>query len=134
MNSSKNQYIVTFYVNLLSFGYGLSTGWTSAALPLLQSKDNPLPVEISRDDGSIIGSILTVGGFFGTICFGYLMNVIGRKWTLYLVAFPQIIGWIAMYFAQSATLLIFFRFLAGFAAGGIFTVMPIFITEISQDE
>jgi MFS family permease len=115
MSSHKNQYIVTFYVNLLSFGYGLSTGWTSSSLPFLQSSESPLPNKITDDEASIIGSILTIGGFCGTIGFGYLMNIIGRKWTLYLVAFPQIVGWIAMYFAQSSTLLIIFRFLAGFA-------------------
>lgn len=134
MTSPRNQYIVTFYVNMLSFGYGLSTGWTSSAIPYLQSSENPLKVGISDEDASLIGSILTVGGFFGTIAFGYLSNIIGRKWTLYLVAVPQILGWMSMYFAESAALLIIFRFLSGFAAGGVFTVMPVFISEISQDE
>lgn len=65
--------------------------------------------------------------------FGYAANEIGRKLTIFLVAFPQIIGWVLMYFAESATLLIIFRFLSGAAAGGIFTVIPVFISEISED-
>jgi MFS family permease len=92
-----------------------------------------LSCEISADDASLIGSILTVGGLVGTLFFGYSSNEIGRKKTIVLIAFPQIIGWILMYFAESATLLILFRFLEGVAAGGIFTVLPVFISEISED-
>lgn len=134
MSSTKNQYYATFCANLLPLGYGLSTGWTSAAIPYLQSPENPLKCEINNDDSSLIGSILTIGGLVGTIFFGYAANEIGRKWTIFLIAFPQIIGWILMYFAESATLLILFRFLAGLAAGGIFTVVPVFISEISEDQ
>jgi SP family facilitated glucose transporter-like MFS transporter 8 len=50
-----------------------------------------------------------------------------------MAAFPQIIGWILMYYADSALLLILFRFMAGVAAGGIFTVVPVFISEIAED-
>lgn len=131
--SARNQYKTAFCVSLLSLGYGLSTGWTSAAIPLLQSPDSPLPVEITKDEVSLIGSVLTIGGFVGTLTFGYASNKFGRKKTIFSVAFPQIIGWILMFFAESALLLILFRFLAGFAAGGIFTVVPVFISEISED-
>lgn len=134
MASSRNQYYATFCVNLLGLAYGLSTGWTSAAIPLLQSSDSPLECgSISISDASIIGSILTVGGFAGTLIFGYASDEIGRKKSILLTALPQIIGWIFMYFAESAALLIIFRLLAGAAAGGIFTIVPVFVSEISED-
>lgn len=133
MSSTANQYYASFCVNLLSLGYGLSTGWTSAAIPYLQSPESPLACEITKDDVSLIGSILTIGGLVGTLFFGFAANEIGRKKTICLVAFPQILGWILMYFAESALLLILFRFLAGVAAGGIFTVVPVFISEIAED-
>lgn len=133
MSSTRNQYYATFCANLLSLGYGLSTGWTSAAIPYLQSPENPLECEITNDDASLIGSILTAGGLVGTLFFGYASNEIGRKRTIFLIGFPQILGWILMYYAESALLLILFRFLAGVAAGGIFTVVPVYISEISED-
>lgn len=77
--------------------------------------------------------MLTLGGIAGTIFFGFAANEIGRKFSIFLIAFPQIIGWILMYHAENAMLLIVFRFLSGVAAGGIFTVVPVFISEIAED-
>lgn len=134
MSSTGNQYYATFCVNLLALGYGLSTGWTSAAIPILLSPESSLDCgQISNSDASLIGSILTIGGLCGTLLFGYISNQIGRKRSIFLIAFPQIIGWLLMYFAESTALLISFRFLAGVAAGGIFTLVPIFVSEISED-
>jgi MFS family permease len=134
MSSTKNQFYATFCVNLVCLGYGLSTGWTSVAIPLLQSAESPLKNgPISNEDSSLIGSILTIGGLFGALSFGYISNVIGRKITIFLIAFPQIIGWILMYFAESAMTLILFRFLAGFSGGAIFTVIPVYTSEISEN-
>lgn len=133
MSSTGNQFYATFCANLLCLGYGLATGWTSAAVPLLKSTGSPLESgAISNNEGSLIGSTLTIGGVLGTLIFGYIANTIGRKKSIFLIAFPQIIGWILMYFAQSAIMLIIFRFLAGVAAGGVLTVISCFISEISE--
>lgn len=134
MANTRNQFYATFCANLLCLSYGLATGWTSAAVPLLQSDETPLGCgKITNDEASIIGSILTIGALSGTLMFGFAANEIGRKNSILLIAFPQILGWILLYFAESALLLIIFRFLAGTAAGGIFTVVPVFITEIASD-
>lgn len=134
MTSTRNQYYATFCANLLCLSYGLSTGWTSAAIPLLQAPQTPLFCgPITDEDASLIGSILTVGGLCGTLMFGFAANEIGRKLSIFLIAFPQIVGWIFMYSAENAQLLIIFRFLAGLSAGGIFTVVPVYISEISED-
>lgn len=134
MANKRSQFYATFCANLLCLSYGLATGWTSAAVPLLLSDKTPLGCgKITNDEASIIGSILTIGGLAGTLMFGFAANEIGRKNSIFLIAFPQIVGWILLYFAESALLLIIFRFLAGIAAGGIFTVVPVFITEIASD-
>lgn len=134
MSSSRNQFFATFFANLLCLSYGLATGWTSAAIPLLQSSETPLEGgRISNDEASLIGSILTIGGLAGTLMFGYASNEFGRKKSIFLIAFPQIIGWILCYLAEDSLLLIIFRLLAGISAGGIFTVVPVFISEISAD-
>lgn len=134
MASSRNQYYATFCVNLLGLAYGLSTGWTSAAIPLLQSAESPLGCgPISNSEVSLIGSVLTVGGLAGTLMFGYAADEFGRKKSILLTAIPQIVGWILMYFAENASLLIAFRLLAGAAAGGVFTIVPVFVSEISEN-
>ena len=133
MVKTGNQFYATFCVNLLAVSYGLAAGWTSAAIPLLKSSKSPLKSGmITNDEASLIGSYLTIGGFFGTIIFGYFSTTIGRKHSMLLMAFPQIIGWILIHFAESSLLLIVFRFLAGFSAGGVLSVGSGYITEISS--
>lgn len=132
MARTGNQFYATFCANLLCLSYGLATGWTSAAVPLLKSSQTPLKSgPITNDEASLIGSILTIGGVLGTLLFGYAANTIGRKKSIFLMAFPQMAGWILIHFAESAVLLITFRFLAGISAGGILTVVSGYITEIS---
>lgn len=132
MSETGNQFYATFCANLLCLSYGLATGWTSAAIPLLKSSDSPLKSgPISNEEASLIGSVLTIGGAFGTLIFGYTATTFGRKRSIFLMAFPQMAGWILIHFAESAMLLIAFRFLAGISAGGILTVVSGYITEIS---
>lgn len=133
MGRNGNQFYATFCADLLAISYGLAAGWTSAAVPLLKSPNTPLESGmITSDEASLIGSILTMGGFVGTIVFGYFSTTIGRKNSMLLMALPQITGWILVHFAESSLLLIIFRFLAGFSAGGVLTVVSGYITEISS--
>jgi MFS family permease len=132
MSKTENQFYATFCANLLCLSYGLATGWTSAAIPLLKSPLTPLKSgPITNDEASIIGSMLTIGGVFGTLIFGYAASKIGRKTSIFFMAFPQIIGWALVYFAESALMLIAFRFVAGISAGGILTVISGYTTEIA---
>ena len=80
MSSTRNQYYATFCASLLSLSYGLATGWTSAAISFLQSPGTPLACgEITNNDASIIGSIIKIGGWAGTLFFGFSSNEMGRK-------------------------------------------------------
>lgn len=133
MVKTGNQYYATFCANLLCISYGLATGWTSSAIPLLKSPNSPLASGmITNEEASLIGSLLTIGGIVGTLVFGYFSTIIGRKNSMLLMAFPQIIGWVLISIAKSSMLLMIFRFLAGFSAGGVLTVVSGYITEISS--
>lgn len=133
MAKTGNQFYATFCANLLCLSYGLATGWTSAAIPLLKSPKSPLKNGmITSEEASLIGSLLTIGGVVGTLVFGYFSTIIGRKNSLLLMSLPQIVGWILISLAESSLLLIVFRFLAGFSAGGVLTVVSGYITEISS--
>jgi MFS family permease len=50
-----------------------------------------------------------------------------------LIAIPQIIGWIFVVIATNPYYLMAFRFLAGFAGGGVYVVLPLYVSEISED-
>ena len=73
--------------------YGCTCGWPSPSFPILLSSDAPLvngPLTV--EETSWVGAILCVGGISGTLLFGYLADIIGRKFSLILLAFPQIVN------------------------------------------
>lgn len=79
-----------FSANILALSVGISIGWISPSLPVLQSpRESPLGYQITTIQGSFISSLLPLGALFGTILFGYLAEAIGRFWGLFAAALPQ---------------------------------------------
>lgn len=133
MAGTGNQFYATFCANILALTCGLGVGWTSAAIPFLKSSESPLKSgSITTEEASLIGSSLTFGGIFGTLVFGYIATIIGRKRTIFLIALPQILGWSLILFAESSRLLMTFRFLIGFSGGGTFNLVSGYTTEITS--
>ncbi|CRL04891.1 CLUMA_CG017942, isoform A [Clunio marinus] len=133
-SSMGSQIYTSLCVNLLTVSYGASIGWLSPAYELLSSQDSPLASgPITIEESSIVGSAICVGGFIASCCYGWIADKYGRKIALVTCAVPQMVGWILIYFATNPKYLILSRFLHGFAGGGIYVVIPIFITEISED-
>lgn len=72
--------------------YGCSCGWPSPSFPILLSSDAPLDDgPLTMKQASWVGAFLCIGGISGTLLFGYLIDIIGRKRSLILLAFPQTI-------------------------------------------
>lgn len=128
----------------------------SSSFLLLQS-DELTPLSsgaLSKEEMSWIASILCIGGFFGTILFGLLADILGRKYVLCFQGIPSIVrqmttsefrtitsffyfdlqlSWILIYYAENAIHLYISRFLAGLACGGSFVLVPLFVSEISEN-
>lgn len=49
------------------------------------------------------------------------------------IAIPQIISWILIIFAQNMLYILMSRFLGGLSGGGLYIIIPLFISEISDD-
>lgn len=62
-----------------------------------------------------------------------VVEFLGRKRSLCLIALPQTLGWFLIIFARNSYYLIGSRLLAGFSGGALFVVLPQFITEIADD-
>lgn len=75
------------------FSHGNAIGWLAPTLPTLQSADSPLTTgPITLEEASWIGSIICVGGVTGSLTFGLLVNRIGCKLSLYLLAVPHVVS------------------------------------------
>lgn len=74
------------------------------------------------------------GALFGSILSGYLSDLKGRKYVLYLADILFIVGAIIMASSFSIYLLIIGRVMIGVGFGICFVDEPIFIAEQSQEE
>lgn len=140
--------------NIIALGVGASIGWSSPFLPLLQSENSPLSEPITSEEASWIGSILALGALVGTLLFGWLSEAVGRFWASILTSIPQIVRirffneifkssliylskqlwWVSVIVGSSVEFLLVGRFLAGLAAGGVFVLVPLYVSEIAEDK
>lgn len=61
-----------------------------------------------------------------------MADKLGRKLTLLILAAPFVVSFFMLAFAETIELFYASRFIAGAALGGVFTVIPMFIGEISE--
>lgn len=78
-------------------------GWASPSLPILMGgKDKTYPVRLTLEEASWVASLLMLGAMAGSINCTFIVNVIGRKYTMLLSAVPSIISWLMIAFATSS--------------------------------
>lgn len=97
--------------------------WTSPTLPKL----NLSPLE-----KACITSLTPLGAAFGPFIASFIVNKLGRKWTIIADMFLFLISWSALAYCREIIYCLYFaRFLAGIAVGIVFTVVPMYVAEIS---
>ncbi|XP_031619027.1 facilitated trehalose transporter Tret1-like [Contarinia nasturtii] len=134
MQSAKYQYVAAFVVNLLSIASGVTGGWSSPNIILLMSDETPLPSgRITMEQCSWLVSFLYMGGVFGNIIFGFVTNRFGRKWPLIIMTIPMMISWLLILYSQNIYYIYASRILNGIIGGGLFIIIPLFLSEIAID-
>lgn len=122
-------------VNLVMFSHGATNGWMSPAVPILSSNDTPLESgPLTNEDISWIGSINAFGAICGTIALGYFISLMGTKRAILLLAIPEDLFWIFIYFGTHYYYILIARVLIGISGGGILTSLVLFIAEIANDK
>ncbi|KAJ8942453.1 hypothetical protein NQ318_002666 [Aromia moschata] len=133
-----------FYLDVLCYGKfdllatagDLPLSWTSPIYPKLYSNDtsiNPLGKPITEHQDGWIGSLVTIGAIVGPLPFGFISEKFGRKIGLLSIALPHIISYFMMAFAKHIYMFYIGRILGGLAMGGGYTLLPMYIAEISQN-
>ncbi|VEN40561.1 unnamed protein product [Callosobruchus maculatus] len=124
-------------VCLLATSGDITMSWTSPMYPKLSSNDtsiNPLGRSITKDEDSWIGSLINVGAMVGPLPFSFIGERFGRKIGLLCIAIPHIVSYLTMAFAQEVYLFYFGRILGGIAVGGGYTLLPMYIAEVSDEQ
>ncbi|PSN41054.1 Facilitated trehalose transporter Tret1 [Blattella germanica] len=101
---------------------GTGTTWPS---PTYSKLKESLDSEVTPSQWAWAISLVGVGGFITPLPTGYLMNRYGRK-SLLLASVP--------FFLLSWILIIFARTISGFGVGIVFSVCPVYLAEIAEDD
>lgn len=80
---------------------GMFVGWSSAVLATLRSPDSE--VRLSDAQLSWTVSVLYIGSTLSPVPTGWLMDVLGRKYTLMLLASTAIASWAILVLVQDPT-------------------------------
>lgn len=81
----------------------MNKGWMSPAIPILTSNSTLLShgaLSLSNEQISWVGSINYLGGFVGSLSFGYLKTLFGSKRITLFLAIPFICVWLIIYFGN----------------------------------
>ncbi|XP_017855053.2 facilitated trehalose transporter Tret1-like [Drosophila busckii] len=119
---------------MLTFIYGAAIAWLSASYLQLQSKNSRLLTgPLSKSELGWISAALAPGAFCGSICLTWLADKLGRKRCLQFLALPMLLSWLLIATARYPVQLCVSRFLAGCSGGTVFSVIPVYVTEIAEN-
>ncbi|KAG1748967.1 general substrate transporter [Suillus paluster] len=138
---TKYGWLVCLWVLTVSFQYGYHTSALNQLQAVLTCKiiDETAPmyyglptcIPMSDATFSVVTSIYTVGGFFGSLTANIAMDRYGRKGASRLSAALAAVGSAVFGLSASVGPLILGRFLVGLAAGLGICICPIYLSEIA---
>lgn len=106
-------------------------GWPIPTVPRLLT--NETDVHASENDVSWILTLLGVAGPILGIPMMFVVNFFGRKWLMVAMTLPALISWLIMIFATTAGELMAARTIGGISFSSIFTLAPLYVSEVAQD-
>ncbi|KAK2911667.1 hypothetical protein QQF64_027481 [Cirrhinus molitorella] len=125
-------FMATFAAVLGPLSFGFVLGYSSPAIPeLCKIQDQRL--QLSTEEASWFGSVVTIGAALGGLLGGWIVEKIGRKLSLMFCAIPFISGFTIIIAAQNHWMLYVGRVLTGLASGVTSLVVPLYISETAHE-
>lgn len=121
-----------FIATIGMFMVGLHFTWIAPILPTLLS--GSFKVQITMEQSVWVISLAQIGAIPGSIIASFLSNHYGRKTTIVLISIPYVVSSIVSIFAENVWHYYLARFLAGLSVGGTYSVIPMYVSEISSSE
>ncbi|XP_023167618.2 facilitated trehalose transporter Tret1-2 homolog isoform X2 [Drosophila hydei] len=135
-NRSKTlpQYVAALAAAGGAFAAGTLLGWTSPAETGIVKDATAYDFDVSSTQYSWVSSFMTLGAACVCIPIGFLINFIGRKWTMLLLVAPFVVGWALLIWAQNVFMMYIARFILGIAGGAFCVTAPMYTGEIAQKD
>ncbi|XP_050311043.1 facilitated trehalose transporter Tret1-like [Anthonomus grandis grandis] len=130
-------YFAVFAVNLVVFSVAGCWSWTSPMIPKFQSTDphlNPLGRPATTLETSWIASIMNLGAIVGPFIGGYLSHNYGKKTSLLIMTTPILVSHALCAIGDDIYYFLFARLLIGLSAGTIYSVVPGYVGDVSEDK
>lgn len=125
------QYVAALAAAGGAFAAGTVLGWTS---PAQSKKEAAYDFAISAEQFSWVSSFMTLGAACVCIPIGFLINMIGRKWTMLFLVLPFVLGWALLIWAQNLGMMYAARFILGISGGAFCVTAPMYTGEIAQKD
>uniref|UniRef100_A0A182MEP6 Facilitated trehalose transporter Tret1 n=1 Tax=Anopheles culicifacies TaxID=139723 RepID=A0A182MEP6_9DIPT len=125
------QYIAGLAASGGALAAGTFLGWTAPTdKPLTEQGEYGFP--ISDEQFSWIGSISNLGAALMCFPIGYMMKMIGRKWSMLTMVLPLVLGWLLIIFAENVAMMMVGRLFLGIGGGAFCVAAPTYTAEIAQ--
>lgn len=122
------QYVAAVSVTLGGFALGNVLSWTSPTQGVLEDK-------LGTNSWAWVGALMALGAAVAVLPVGYLIDKIGRKYTMLGLVLPFTAGWALIAWADdSAAMYMVGRFITGMMGGAFSLTAPAYTSEISEKE
>lgn len=128
------QYVAALAAAGGAFAAGTLLGWTSPAETPIVDGSTHYEFDVTTEEFSWVGAFMTLGAACVCMPIGWLINQIGRKWTMLLLVLPFILGWALLIWAQNVVMMYVARFFLGIAGGAFCVTAPMYTGEIAQKD
>ncbi|XP_043273374.1 facilitated trehalose transporter Tret1-like [Venturia canescens] len=130
------QGFAAFLGTLAMLNVGLLMGWPASSLPKLlhqSSRENDEnEIKITVEEASWVVSIMIFAAIVGPLLCNFLVDRIGRKWSLGAVVLAMLTSWIITGLAQTVELIDVGRFIGGLGVGAAFPLTAMYLGEIAE--
>ncbi|KAG8265075.1 hypothetical protein J6590_103020 [Homalodisca vitripennis] len=116
--------------NLATISVATHYSWTSPTLPKLEAPGSF--IHLDSNEASWVGSLNSLGNIFGPFLGGWLIDRVGRRWTILIADLMNLLSWVVLLVATSVWHIYLGRFLGGFSGGILFVAIPVYVAEIAE--
>ncbi|XP_075985324.1 facilitated trehalose transporter Tret1-like [Anticarsia gemmatalis] len=128
------QFHAAFASGFGTFLMSVVTVWPSYTSELYMSNTTtPLSAPMTRMEEALLGSLPALGAVAGTVTAGPIVDMFGRKNGGLLLTLPYVLSWAVIAVSSSIKVILAARFLAGLSGGGTLVLVPILVSEVSED-
>ncbi|KAG8328143.1 hypothetical protein J6590_000800 [Homalodisca vitripennis] len=91
-------------------------------------------LHLNSDEASWVSSLNALGTSFGPFLGGWLIDRVGRRWTIMLAVMINLLAWIVLLAATAVWHIYVGRLLGGISGGVLIVGIPVYVAEIAQPE